>query len=253
MRGRTSAALVRLPFLLLAVAALAWVGFVAPGVLFEQRLIRASERIVAGETYSSDAMEALAAQLDKERDYKRSPSVLAPISIVRLRLVEGAIARNETASINANLISLRQALNEAVASSPYNSFQWLLLFWLVRTQHAFDPRDLQYLWMSYELGPLEGWVALKRSPMALAIHPLLPTKFKEAAFEEIINLVRSHYYAQVANILSTSSPIVRKEIAPRLIALSLTDRQILYRHLVGEAVTDLPVPGIDAVPSRPWR
>jgi hypothetical protein len=54
--------------------------------------------------------------------------------------------------------------------------------------------DFAYLQMSYLVGPHEGWVAVERNHIALAIVPELPQDQAEMAVTEFIDLVASAYY-----------------------------------------------------------
>ena len=45
-------------------------------------------------------------------------------------------------------------------------FLWFALFWLENMQFGFRDESIRYLEQSYELGPSEGWIALKRNGYA---------------------------------------------------------------------------------------
>jgi hypothetical protein len=106
--------------------------------------------------------------------------------------------------------------------------------------------------MSYVTGPNEGWVALKRSPFALALYETLPPKIADMAATELVALIKSGFVRQSANIFITSGWRNRQALLARLAVLPMPARQA-FAHAVYDAGGDIEMPGIRRPEWRPWR
>jgi hypothetical protein len=75
------------------------------------------------------------------------------------------------------------AIRESLACSPADPFFWLALY-------ALEPAaPLNYLTASYRLGPNEGWIALKRNPVAFASFDELPDDLRGIVVQEFVRIV----------------------------------------------------------------
>jgi hypothetical protein len=98
--------------------------------------------------------------------------------------------------------------------------------------------------MSYRLGPNEGWVALKRNPIAFANFDWLPSDLAEDGISEFVGLVRSQrFFDAAANILVGPAWRVRDQVLPRLAELSERDRKTFAQVLQSRGY-DVSIPGI---------
>ena len=91
----------------------------------------------------------------------------------------------------------RNAIRESLSCSPADPFLWLALYWLDGTQHGYRPEDLKYLELSYQLGPNEGWIALRRNSVAFATFQQLPPELAEFAINEFVGLLKARFYEAV--------------------------------------------------------
>jgi hypothetical protein len=107
--------------------------------------------------------------------------------------------------------------------------------------------------MSYELGRYEGWIALKRNRLALAIFPSLPGDLAELAVSEFVALVRSGLYAEAADIVAGPGKMLRGALFSRLKDLSDSQRREFAKVLYVADLSDVPIPGYAPPPPRPWR
>jgi hypothetical protein len=73
-----------------------------------------------------------------------------------------------------------------------------LQYWLEVNENGFSNKALDYLRMSYVLGPNEGWISAKRNGFALAIYDQLPEDIAERVVPEFVSLVRSGFHPQAA-------------------------------------------------------
>jgi hypothetical protein len=97
--------------------------------------------------------------------------------------------------------------------------------------------------MSYQLGPNEGWIGLKRSPVALGAYGSLPPDLTDRALREFIALIRSSYYYETAVIFEGLGKPVRNLLLSRLSSIDIVDRRAFARSVVARNV-EASVPGV---------
>jgi len=237
----------------IAVGTICWTVIVMPTFWSEVTMVQAATRIVAGEVYKSDVMEALEAGLQKDRGSAFRSSVLNKAAIFRLRRADEAIATGNQYVIDASLDVLGQSVHNALANAPSDPYQWLVLFWLENAHNGFKPDHLRYLQMSYLLGPYEAWIAVKRNRLALALFSALPPDLAEAAISEFVGLVSSGLYTDAAEILEGQALPIRAVLLARLKAVPEYNRRPFARHLYDKNLDDFAVPGIAPPPVPLWR
>lgn len=235
------------------IAAIVWAVIVLPRFWTEASAYQAASRIIAGDVYSQESLAALAASLELDGKIWVHPAALGPASIIQLRQTEETIARGEQGDIKSRLLALDRTISNSLTSSPYAAYQWLALYWTENRINGFNPRYLQYLRLSYEVGPREGWVAIKRSRIALGLFAALTDDLKEAALSEFVGLVRSQFHADAADIFGNLPPVVRARLIVRVEQLRDAERQAFMKILYEKSYWSAPVPGLNLVPSRPWR
>ena len=138
-------------------------------------------------------------------------------------------------------------------NAPSDPYQWLVLFWLNNTRSGFKSEHLHYLQTSYALGPQEGWIAIKRNRLTLAVFPSLSADLKEMAISEFVGLVRSQLYAEAVDILAGPGWQTRLILLGRLKELKEPDRRTLAKLLDDRNLDDVPVPGTEQQPRRAWQ
>jgi hypothetical protein len=245
--------LARLVTTAFAAAAIGWTITVMPKFWLEATVDQAAAHIIAGESYKPGVMKALIVDLDHNRGSALRSSALSKAAIIRLRSVEDAITAGDQQFIDESLNTLGQSVNDALTNAPSDPYQWLVLFWLANTRNGFKLEHLRYLQMSYATGPNEGWIAIKRNPVALAIFPALSADLAEASITEFIGLVRSRLYTEASNIIAGPAWPIRHILLARLKDLTETDRRTFAKVLYERGLDDVPVPGIEPRPARPWR
>ena len=138
--------------------------------------------------------------------------------------------------------------------APSDVFLWFALFLADSARNDSSAERLPYLRMSYELGTNEGWIAVMRNRLALALYPELPPDLAEAATSEFLGLVRSELYDAAADTIAGPGWPIRDVLLTRLRELSERNRRdfaaVLNRRELEE---DVPIPGIDLPPRRPWQ
>ena len=99
--------------------------------------------------------------------------------------------------------------------------------------------------MSYQLGPNEGWIALKRNPLMFAEYKKLPPDLETNAVTELVALVNSQFYQPAADIFSGPAWPVRNAIVQQLATLPPRRREDFAR-IVYKRDIDVRIPGFRA-------
>jgi hypothetical protein len=237
----------------LAGAAILWGVRVLPIFWDQSPLERTATTVVAGEPFKVELLDGLipAVQAAEQADYCR-PEAMHSAAVIRLRLAEQALADGERTAIDGRLSALDDSIHRSLACSPADPFLWVVLYWVESTRNGFQPEYLEYLRLSYRLGPNEGWIALKRNRFALALFDRLPTDISERAVSEFVGLLNTGFYPEAAAILTGPGWRVRELLLPRLKEVNDRYRQALSREVYRQGY-DISIPGAEAPDPRPWH
>jgi hypothetical protein len=251
--SRLHSGVVHLLFLTLGGAAIAWAIIMLPEFWSQQKLANISAHIVSGDVYKPATFTAIEAQLENDRPLLQRPSSLSNLASVRLRRAELDINAGDRETIDSSLSALFHSIGDALANQPTDAFLWLVLFWVENSRNGFKPENLGYLQMSYQCGPNEGWIAVKRNRFALALFSVVTPALREAAISEFSGLVRSGYLTQTADLIAGPGLPVRDVLLAQVRDLKKTDREILARLLNERDITDaLSMLDLEA-PSKAWN
>ena len=230
----------------------AWWGIVGFSIFWQQfSTERIASRVIAGEPFKS---ATLARQLPNIESIEKvaycRPSALRSAAIIRLRMVEVAASTNDNKYSGEDLKSLDDVIRNSLACSPADPFLWLVLYWIETKQNQFKP---EYMRMSYDLGPNEGWVGLKRDPVAFADYEKLPSDLATEAINEFLALINNESYQSAVDILSGPAWRLRDTLLPRLESLPLLKRK-RFARVANDKSLSLTIPGVEPPDSkRPWQ
>jgi hypothetical protein len=210
-----------------------------------------AEHVIAGDPFKPEVLASIMPQAEvTERTEPCRPAGVRSAAIIRTRMAEQAII--DADNIDAQLSTLGDSIRGSLACSPTDPFLWAVLYWAEITQKGFQPRYLQYLRLSYRLGPNEGWIGLKRNGLSLAVFRQLPPDIAEMAIEEFVNLLDSGFVDQMAAIITGSGWNERDLILPRLKQVTERNREAFAKTLYRLGY-DIVVPGIVLPDPRPWN
>jgi hypothetical protein len=213
-------------------------------VFWEQSAIeRTAKQIIRGEQFKFGALKSEIPLLDAidGSTYCR-PAGIQSAATIRLDIAEEAIALGDRQLIDQQLRASDRQIRDSLSCSPADPFLWLALFWVDNNLNGLRPDYFQYLRMSYELGPNEGWIALRRNYLAFSIFEHLPADLAEKTMREFVGLVNAQLYSETAEIFAGPAWHVRDEILPRLEAVAPQNRQAFADVLYTQGV-DVAVPG----------
>jgi hypothetical protein len=236
--------------IILGCTAVAW-GIVGIPVFWQDSSIeRIATQIIAGDTFKIDT---LAQQIPIIESIKKSaycrPAALRSAAIIQLRMTEVAVSGNHRQDEFKSLVNV---IRSSLSCAPADPFLWLALYSVEITENGFKPDYLKYLRMSYRLGPHEGWIALKRNPLAFAAFQQLSPDLREAAVNEFVAMLRdSRFTDQAAEILIGPAWPERELIMSNLTSLTDYDRRRFTDALYLRGYVN--VPGIGLTPPDSHR
>jgi hypothetical protein len=219
-----------------------WWGIVAFPLFWQDTSIkRIAERIIAGDPFKP---EVLARQLPIVESIKSAtscrPAGLRSAAIIELRMMETAAPSEHTSE---RLKSLINVIRSSLSCTPADPFLWLALYSAVSSENGSTTNSLKYLWMSYNLGPNEGWIAVRRNRVAFARFQQLPPDLKEKTIDEFAGMLKASFFEQAADIFVGPAWPEREPILSRLARIPDGNRQAFADVLYSRGY-DVIVPGI---------
>lgn len=251
--ARRNAVLTRIFVAAFGCTAVIWGLMTLPIFWRQSTLERTARSIINGEPFT---VEALAGELPITETIEKTgfcrPAALRSAAVIRLRIAEHALSEGAKEKSDGQMNAATGSVRQSLSCSPADPFLWLALYWLDGAQHGLGPQDLKYLRFSYQLGPNEGWIALKRNRAAFASFQQLPPDLAEQALIEFVALLESNFYEQAADIFIGPALPERELILRRLASIAESDRQLFLAALARRGY-DENIPGIAPGDSRPWR
>jgi hypothetical protein len=230
-----------------------WVMLTFTAFLDMDLFARSAQHILSGEQYNAGQLSALRDQLNARPTGEPSRSSdLLGIAILRLHLFEAGLAASPTGTDLTNVDRTELAVNAALGSDPTNSFLWLSKYWLNTIRSGNVARSADLLRRSYEFAPNEGWIAIKRNPLALAAFESLPNQLERQAIDEFVGLVRSGLDREAAVGVSIAHARARSQLSTRLFELDEGVRRRFAGVLQAQGIEATVVPGIQERSNRPF-
>lgn len=235
----------------LGVGAIAWSVTIASALRENSSLQQVANHIIAGDEFKTNDLKVL---LNKYASAARAqfcnPPLMQSVSIIRLNLLDQMFANGDKIGVS-DMDDLDTSIRRSLACMPSDAFLWLALYWVENMQDGFQPKNIGYLRLSYELGPNEGWIALKRNYMAFAIFQQLPSDLQRIALDEFARLLNSGFVDETAAILAGPAWPEREDVLVRLTQVSQQYRDAFAKVLYKEDY-DVFVPGVKRPDPRPW-
>lgn len=200
-------------------------------------------RIIAGDPFRPEILAQQTGVMDSIRisDYCQ-PGAIRSVAIIELRILEAARASGSRDS--ERLSSLRDIIRHSLMCAPADPFLWLVLYQLESIASGSSLKYLNYLRISYQLGPNEGWIGLKRDPITFALPDPIPADLFEDATREFVGLVKMGSYQEATDIIAGPAKRFSQPLLESLANISEDNRRsfatILYPKL-----DDVVVPGVE--------
>jgi hypothetical protein len=236
-----------------ALAAIGWGAMMLPYFWRGAALDRIAAQIVQGQTFPLPVLARQAVLADGAETSFCDPARTHDAVVLHLAALERAAADSDESQVRSVREQVDQAVHKALACSPADAFAWLTLFWLEVSKNGYQSQYGDYLRLSYALGPYEGWMALWRCKLALAVFDQLPVDLASEALKEFTRLVETErLFAESMAIFSSVPRETQIRLTEQLKSAAPNARQTFARMLYDEG-SDLVIPGVEATPNRPWH
>ena len=207
-----------------------------PALRQESTIKKIADRILVGDVYKYDILLKQASLVaPTQRPEPCHPLTVRSAAVIRLRLAE--ISDNAALGpgpVRTNLAV--DAIRESLACSPADPFFWLALYALEPSA----PSD--YLTASYRLGPNEGWIALKRNPVAFANFDELPKHLRDILVQEFLKILQMNAIDDAVKIFVGPAWDKRDLILSQMEQVPLWQR-LRFRAALTRAGYDVLIPG----------
>jgi hypothetical protein len=227
-----------------------WWGIVGFPIFWQDSSIELiANRVIANEPFKVAILTRQLPIINKiETSADCRSAALRSAAIIRLRMVEAAASANDS---DKHMNSLGNVIRSSLSCSPADPFLWLALYWVEGTKNGFGSNYFRYLRMSYQLGPNEAWIALKRNRVSIAQLEQLPPDLTEAAIHEFLALT---VYDEAVAIFTNASLSVQDQLLRRLKDVS-AGRRLGFLSNLQDSGYEIDVPGYErSNPNwRPWR
>jgi hypothetical protein len=234
----------------LGILAVAWGTQVMPVFARQAPIEAVAARVVSGDPFKSEVLATLMPEVEAaERAERCRPAALHSAAIIRTRITEQALY--DGGNVDASLRSLSDSIHRSLACSSADPFLWFVLYWVESNRNGFQAGYLSYLRLSYQLGPNESWVALKRNRYALAVFQRLPPDLARMSITEFARLLDTGFYAETVATFAGPGWPERALLLPALKNVTERHRQAFARALY-KLGYDVDVPGIARPDPRPW-
>ena len=241
--GASHLTLARALSVVIGLSAIAWGTATLPAFWADVTAEQLAQRILLGNIYRPEVLALQQPILDRiESEARCRPGAVRSAAIIQIRATEDAARRGE--NIEGRLASLRQEVDHSLGCAPADPLLWLVRYWVQNRATGTVPGPLTDLELSYRLGPNEGWIAVKRSPITFAQFETLPPDLRKAALDEFIGLVKSGFFEQAADIFLGPASVARDLLLPRLGEIPLEQRRYFAEILRSRGYQNA-VPGIE--------
>ena len=246
--------LTRASTILFGLAAVIWAASVCPDIFNLIRLTSISRSIVAGNVIDTAflATEAQAGADAIAASRFPHPKALSTLAFIRVHLLERSLRADSSHQIDHDFVDAIAAIRASLDVSPADPFLWFSLFWSTGVSTGFRPEHLRLLRLSYEFGPREGWIAVKRNRLGLQLYPFLPPELAEAVVQEFVGLVEFAFFAESVDLMTGPGWPIHALLLSQLQTVPLTSREELAAVLRSRGY-DVTPPGVTERRQRPWN
>ncbi|UPK33981.1 hypothetical protein IVB18_38350 [Bradyrhizobium sp. 186] len=243
---------VRASILLLGFAGVLWSLVALPSFWRVNPARELSTRILMDDRFKPGVLSEVLVRIEAQPAPILLPHELARAeALVRLRIAEAAIERKSSEDADREAVSTMEKVKSSLSLNPADSFIWLTLYSVETARSGFDRNNISYLDQSYAIAPREGWIALRRNKLALAIFPMLSEAMRVKAVSEFAEMVEGGFIENVAINLTTVGWPHRDRLLASVEPVDIIQRKLLAKRLVADGMK-VRVPGVES-DERLWR
>ena len=211
-----------------------------------------ADRILSDDYFKPGALREVLSGLDVPPDVFLSAAQIARTdAVLKLQAAEVTLDDGDVASIDRRGQAAEDAVRTSLQQNPSDSFLWMMLFSIENARNGFDSENLRFLAESYALGPLEGWIALRRNRLALGAFPTLNRELQNLVLGEFATMVDTNFTEEAVVNLKGVGWAYRERLLAGLSSVDIVSRQRLSSRLLDDGIK-IKIPGV-AYEERPWR
>jgi hypothetical protein len=231
--------------LLLGLAGIFWSSAALPSFRRTAPAREVSARIIVDDRFKPGVLAEMLVRLESApQEVIVQPEFSYAKALITLRTAEEAMQRKSPEEADREVNAAEDRLRATLATNPTDSFLWLMLYSLATTRRGFDTGNFSYLEQSYARGSNEGWVALRRNSVVLAIFPLLSGAMQRSAISEFAALVDCGFIDDAAASLTRAGSALQERLLKSLERVDIGPREALARKLSSDGVK-VSVPGVE--------
>ncbi|WP_441234180.1 hypothetical protein [Bradyrhizobium sp. 930_D9_N1_4] len=210
-------------------------------------------RISLGETFSPGILEGVEPDADRAIAAAdcNTPAIRSAV-FVKVQLYEVKGGETDRLALNKLSGDLRSAIRKSLGCSPYDPFFWFVRYWVEVSSSGISEKALRYLEMSYETGPNEGWIALRRNRFALAAFPSLGSELQKKVLSEFSELVAAGFVDLAAANLAGPGWPVREQLLAGLGDVGRYNREQFAKLLEDQGIR-VDIPNFEPRQQRYWN
>lgn len=241
----------RCALLLSGVAAVLWVVVALPSFRLSVPVADVTARILADQRFKSDVLsDLLRGMTGAPLPVILQSAFTRAQALVLLVSAENSKQRASNEEVDRQNELVENTIKLSLSLSPSDSFLWLMLYSAETTRNGYDQSSLRHLNYSYDRGPYEGWIALRRSPVALSVFGSVTETVRKQVVSEFAKITDADLIDNAALILTGIGWTHREQLLAGLEQADVLSREMLNRRLAREGVK-VRIPGV-RVEDRPW-
>ena len=170
-----------------------------PRLAAEYNRLQAAPTLLAisrrGEEISGTKIAMAAEKLENASSFANgNRTIFNALATADLAIYESFKSEGKGDEAYAALSRAQANLRKALKRAPGEANLWYLLAEARARSRGVDKKTVEYLRLSYLIGPREGWVAHRRLKFSLLLWPLLPKDTRAMVYREIRSLWSKHVY-----------------------------------------------------------
>jgi len=201
-------------------AAFAWCVYLLPKSEDIDKFLYLKDQLLRSDVYEPAQAKLTYDELESVGLGNCEADAQTALLLLQLHLAENSLRTGAAAQFDEQLNDLTVHVSRALSCAPRLSYLWLLYFWSQTLSGLLDKRSIEILAMSYETGPNEGWIAIRRNASAMAVVPLAPDQLAKRIIKEFGLLVRDGFLREAAASYSVAAFPVRSALQTELFRLN---------------------------------
>jgi hypothetical protein len=201
---------------ILAAIGLSWAIVTLPSSEPSDTYWRLEDQLLRSEAFSRDALRASLASPTAEQLSDCDTHAQSALLIVELRLAQLDLQSGAVQDFDRHIKALDERATRALSCTPRASLFWLLKFGLDVLHGDVDSHSFKILALSYETSPNEGWIALRRTSLAVPVVLLAPDDLRAKIVVEFGLLIQNGLVLETARAYARAPSAVQALLRPQI-------------------------------------